>query len=162
MYFRLNASIKLDRLTLVALDEQNRLLEMERQNWLDKYEAAEKKYKQNYEDYRNELIAENPEYSRLIQKQIEEKKLRIKLMWLQRNTETQLSIQKLRAEIQRCLFYADIIQFAKANVEYAESKKLYKMIKEREATEKILLEKYSRLQIAKGKNLRSLIISILF
>lgn len=162
MYCRLNASIKSDRKMLVALEEQNRLLEMERQNWLKKYRAAEKKYTHEFEEYRNELIEKNPDYNRLIEKKIEEKKLRINLMWLQQNTEQNKLIQKQSAAIQKKLFYADIIEFAKANVEYVKSKKLHEKITEMEATEKGLLEKLSRLHIAKGKYAGSLTIIPLY
>lgn len=133
------------------MGEQKRLLEIERQHWREKYAATEKEYQQKYEDYKNSLIDQSPEYKILMQKKVEEKKLCFKLMWLQRNTELNISIQKQRDEIQKKRFYAEIIEFAKANLEYAVNKKLNEIIKEREAEEKMLLQEYSRLQMVKGK-----------
>lgn len=72
-------------------------------------------------------------------------------MVLQEKINTNIFIRKQQAALRKQIFYADMIQFAKAVSEYIKNKELHAKIKIVESTELVLLEEYGRLQLTKCK-----------
>lgn len=133
------------------MSERKQLLEKEREEWRQKYEALLQKHTDTYLRFRDEFAKNNPLYNKLRKMQIEERLLLVQLMNFKQQIKEQQLINKQQREIKKKMFQAEIIGLAKAWVEYNNNKKMVAQIKQLEIEEAVLLEKYRDLQSAKGE-----------